>query len=67
MVTGSLAIGLEAYYIDDPGSWSYERLFTFYGFQPSVLQLARDNWEEGASNSTSLGQANIRLVEAADV
>jgi len=64
---GSLEVGLEAYYIDEPGSWSYERLFTFYGFQPSVIRLAIDNYVEASTNQTQLGRENIDIVRQADV
>jgi hypothetical protein len=63
----SLEDGLSAYYVDEPGSVSYENLFTMYGFVPEVLQLAIDNYGEGNSNRTELGQRNIEIVTDVDV
>jgi len=63
----SLAVGKEAYFDTIPGSLSYEELFKFYGFQPSLIELAIDNFENASSSATELGRANIALVEQADV
>ncbi|CAL8109710.1 unnamed protein product [Orchesella dallaii] len=63
----SLAVGLEAYYEPDEVSKSYEQLFTDYGFQPSVVLLAMDNYETGANASTVLGAQNIEIIRNADV
>ncbi|ODN02632.1 Cyanophycinase [Orchesella cincta] len=63
----SLAVGLEAYYEPDEVSKSYEQLFTDYGFQPSVVLLAQDNYNEGGNVSTQLGAQNIEIIRNADV
>ena len=62
----SLQDGLEAYIITEPNSLSYHDLFVRYGFRPSVLHLAVDNYAEGSSASTTVGARNIAVVEAAD-
>lgn len=63
----SLAVGLEAYNVSEPGSLSYHQLFVNYGFNPDVLYLAIDNYVEGNSANTTLGARNIAVVESADV
>lgn len=63
----SLADGFNAYYEDDTGSLSYQNLFIRYGFEPSVLHLAIDNYELANSNGTPLGRENIETIQNADV
>lgn len=63
----SLADGLNAYYEDEPDSLSYQNLFIRYGFEPSVLNLAIDNYEVASSDETVLGRENIEKIQNADV
>lgn len=63
----SLADGLEAYNVDEDGSLSYRSLFLSYGFVPTVLNLAIDNYNLANSNETILGRENIEKIENADV
>ena len=63
----SLAIGLEAYYETIEDSLSYQQLFTDYGFQPSVVMLAIDNYEQASSSLSELGRENIEKIRNADV
>lgn len=63
----SLAVGLSAYNEDEPSSLSYQSLFIRYGFEPTVLHLAIDNYELANSNDTALGRENIVKIRDADV
>lgn len=63
----SLSDGLSAYYDSEPDSKSYEQLFTDYGFIPTVIHLAIDNYQMGSSNATSLGRENIEKIRNADI
>jgi cyanophycinase len=62
----SLADGLDAYYVPD-STKSYEQLFTDYGFIPSVVRLAMDNYAVARTSDTALGRENINLIANADV
>lgn len=62
----SLAIGLDAYNVDETDSLSYRNLFISYGFEPTVLELAIDNYELANSNATVLGRENIEKIQNAD-
>jgi hypothetical protein len=64
---GSLKVGLEAYYDPLETSMSYQQLFTQYGFEPSVVLLAIDNYAVGSSSLTDLGRENIAKIRNADV
>ncbi|XP_037049004.1 cyanophycinase-like [Bradysia coprophila] len=63
----SLADGLDAYNVNETGSLSYRDLFIRYGFQPTVLELAIDNYEVANSYETPLGRENIEKIQNADV
>lgn len=63
----SLAIGLSAYNDDESDSLSYKNLFIYYGFEPTVLYLAIDNYGLANSNVTELGRENIDKIQNADV
>lgn len=63
----SLEDGLSAYSVDEQGSLSYQNLFISYGFEPTVLYLAIDNYWLGNSNATTLGRENIEKIQNADV
>lgn len=63
----SLAAGLDAYNVDEPDSLSYQNLFINYGFEPTVLELAIDNYVLANSNETALGRENIDKIQNADV
>ncbi|KAJ6645247.1 Cyanophycinase [Pseudolycoriella hygida] len=62
----SLEDGLDAYFVSEPGWKSYEQLFIDYGFDPSVVYLAIDNYEGANSNTTTLGRENIEKIRSAD-
>lgn len=63
----SLADGLNAYNVNETNSLSYQSLFISYGFEPTVLELAIDNYEQANSYETTLGRENIEKIQNADV
>lgn len=69
----SYALGLDAFENDIPASGSaplkrgYYNLFQTHGFSPKHITAHVDNYGVHASSSTTQGQANIALINQADV
>lgn len=64
-----LATGDDVFINDDPatGTLSYYNLFQKWGFSPKHLELAIDNAAQGAYPNNPVGDANIAIINSADV
>ena len=58
---GSLAEAEDEYYNDTTDYWSWEHLFTYYGFDPVFIPIAVDNYQTAAYD-----QNLVSLVNSAD-
>jgi cyanophycinase len=61
------AAGNEAYSVDIPAGLSYRSLFLLYGMAPKHVTVHRDNYQIHGDISTPQGQANLALLQSADI
>ena len=61
------AAGNEAYSIDIPAGLSYRSMFLLYGIAPKHISIHRDNYQIHGDISTPQGQANLAILQTADI
>lgn len=64
-----LVTGDDVFNNDDPtsGALSYYKLFEKWGFSPKHIELAVDNAAQGAYSKNPVGDANLAILNGADV
>jgi len=66
----NLAAGIAVYNNDDlthPNSLSYHNLFQKWGYSPKHVQIAIDNYLLASKAGNPIGEANIEIIQQADV
>jgi cyanophycinase len=61
------ASGVDKYTNDLGAAWSYANLFQRHGFAPKHILSHHDTYATNSSNATATGQANIAIINQADV
>ena len=62
------ASGVDKYTNDTTsGAWAYSNLFQRHGFAPKHILTHHDTYASNSGNSSAIGQANIAIINQADV